>query len=272
MEARQDTTLRLPAISAGAADPNWVREALDTPFVQRAKMMFAALWLFLRAPRTFGEAWSVGSRNVPNPVVAMTAAVSIVTLIAHEARRFFQKDDAPQTLLRSLGETIGPYFLYIGLGLFAHFALRVLGSKRRLRTTVGVALLAGAGPGTIVALGIVVPAVVAVARFGSLSAVVAHLAPWAQLIVAAYVLGIYIYSMALFKFALAGAHGLPRWKGLLAGTFAVIAMGIVCGRLESTSLAQVIHLDLGPHLSFGTMMNGKLNFFAFTWSALNDAK
>jgi hypothetical protein len=54
MEARQDTTLRfvharvvtdtarLPAISK-PADPNWVREALDTPFVQRTKMMFAAL-------------------------------------------------------------------------------------------------------------------------------------------------------------------------------------------------------------------------------------
>jgi len=195
-----------------------------------------------------------------------------VTLIGHEARRFFQKDDVPQTLLTSLGETLGPYVLYIGLGLFAHLALRVLGSKRRLRTTVGVALLAGAGPGTVVALGLVVPTVVAVARFGSLSTLVAHLPLWGQLTLAAYVMGIYFYSMALFKLALAGAHGLPRWKGLLAGTFAVIAMGIVCGRLESTSVAEIIHLDLGPHMSFGTVMNGKWNVFAFTWSALNGAK
>jgi hypothetical protein len=228
-------------------DPHWLRDALAMPLVVKARAMGSALWLFERKPRVFGEAWFRGNEKLPNPVVAMAASVSILTILRQELHRFGKRDEAPHTLLTSLGETLGPYLMYVGLGLLAHAALRVFGSKRKLRTTIGVCLLAGAGPGLVLALGMTLAGVWMVTLYGAGNAFDPKVPAFAGRVIACFVLGLYAHFLLVFQLALAGAHGLPRWKGLGAGMVAVVAIAFLCGWIENASWWSKAGIVLGPH-------------------------
>ena len=242
-------------------DPHWLRDALAMPFVVKARAMGSALWLFGRAPRRFGEAWFRGTENVPNPVVAMAASVSILTILRQEMHRADKSDATTHTLLSTLGETLGPYLMYVGLGLVAHAVLRVFGSKRKLRTSVGVSLLAGAGPGLVFAIGMTSSGLWMIARYGTGNALDDQVPALAGRAIAAFILALYAWFLLVFQLALAGAHGLPRWKGLAAGMVAVVAMAFSCGWLEQAAWWSKAGIVLGPHLylSFGNGMGLRFN-------------
>jgi hypothetical protein len=230
-------------------DPHWLSEALSIPIVDRIRTMGAALWFFAHAPYRFGEAWFRGTAVIPNPLVAMAASMSVLAILGQEIRRALVKEPGAHTILSSVAETLGPYVMYVGTGLVAHLVLRALGSRRRLRTTIGMTLLAGAGPGTVLALGITVPPVLLVRHYGSVDAMQAGIPMAARTAVVVAVLVLYFGFLAVFQLGLAGAHGITRWKGVVAGTVAVIAMAFVCGALEHTSLWPHLVGSMGPHLS-----------------------
>jgi hypothetical protein len=228
-------------------DPHWHRDALSLPLVKKVRAMGAALWLFARAPRVFGEAWFRGDARIPNPAVAMATAVSILTLFAQETTRVLKRDGEVSPFVATLGETLGPYALYISMGLVAHVLLRLLGSKRRLRTTIGISLLAGAGPGMIVAFSMM-PTLAVVARYG-LEGVNDAAPMWLKLCLAVLVVVAYVHFVVAFELALAGAHSLPRWRGVVAGTLAIVVMAFVTGRFEESQRFAKYARKLGPHLS-----------------------
>jgi hypothetical protein len=232
----------------GDEDPHWLRDALALPFVAKIRTIGRAVWFLLRAPRAFGEAWYRGERDIPNPLVAMTAAVSILTVLGQETRRLVNKDEPPHSLFSSFLETLGPYAVYIAIGIVAHGVLRLLGSRRKLRTTVGVTLLTGAGAGTLLALGIALPAIVAVRLLGMPSTLSNGLPNAGQAVLIVLFTLMYFYFLAAFELALAGAHGLPRWKGIVAGTVAVFVVAYACGAVEHAAPGDTLGA-LGPHLS-----------------------
>jgi hypothetical protein len=238
-----------PPPPEGQSDPHWLREALAIPFVEKARAMVAALWLFMRAPWVFGDSWNRGTAKIPNPLVAMAAAVSILTLLGQESRRALDKDPTPHTLLVTLSETLSPYVMYVALGFIAHFVLRMLGSERKLRTSIGLSLLAGAGPGTLAALGLVVPGVLMVARYGSTANLSSSAPLPARVAFGIIASAAYVYFLFLFDLGLAGAHGLARWKGIAAGKIAVIALAFGCGALEHFEWLPQLTGSIGPHLS-----------------------
>jgi hypothetical protein len=230
-------------------DPHWLRDALALPFVERLRQLAVAVWFFVRAPHRFGAAWFSGASTIPNPLVAMAASVSIMTILGQEVREVLTKEPVPRTLLSSIIDTLGPYALYFGIGLVAHLVLRTLGSKRKLRTTMGLTLLTGAGPGIILALGIGVPPVVLVKVYGSVDTINTVLPLPARIAILVSVVVLYLGFLGVYELALAGAHGVARWKGVVAGTVAVIAMAFATGALEKLDTSKRLTGSLGAHLS-----------------------
>jgi hypothetical protein len=187
----------------------------------------------------------------------------VLTVLGQETKRLVKKDEAPHSLLSSFLETLGPYAVYIVIGIVAHALLRLLGSRRKLRTTVGVTLLVGAGAGTLLAAGIAVPVVVAIKLFGIPSTQINGVPNAAQVVLIVVFTVLYFYFLAAFELALAGAHGLPRWKGVVAGTFAVFVVAYVCGAIEYLGHTEALGA-LGPHLSVYFDRHG-LHRFDFLW-------
>jgi hypothetical protein len=233
----------------GDVDRPWLREAASLPFVQKVRVSLAALWLFVRAPREFGAAWSLGDAAIPNPLVAMAASLSILAVFGQEMRRIMKGDSAPHTLLASIAETLGPYTLYVGTALVAHVVLVVLGSRRKVSTTIGVTLLAAAGPGTLLAFGVGLPALALFARYGVVNALNPSVPIVVRLAVVAVVVGLYLYFVVLLQLALAGAHGVATWKAIVAGAVGVLAIAIVCGTAERAGWWPWLTGSLGPHLT-----------------------
>lgn len=157
--------------------------------------------------------------------------------------------EATRTLLASVGETLGPYSMYLAHGLIAHVVLRALGSRRGVQTSAGIALLAGAGPGLLSALSLVATLLPLKLHYG-VDARLPDVAPRALLLGAAGVVFVsYVWFAVAFQLALAGAHRVSRWKGMLAGTIAIVAFGLLCGAVEhAEGVPRVTHV-LGPHLS-----------------------
>jgi hypothetical protein len=246
-----------------AEDPHWLRDALAIPFIEKIRSMGRALAFFVRRPRAFGEAWFRGDKTIPNPLVAMATSVPIVTLISQESARHLKFETAPRTLLAGLGETLDPYVVYIGAGLVAHAGLRLLGSRRNLRTTVGISLLSGAGTGAVFAPSFAIPVLALAKIYGSVDVANTSAPDALKLALLGGIFGGYLYFLFLFQFALAGAHGLPRWKAVIAGMIAVAAMAFACGWADNTTWVPAAAKSFGPHPS--AYFGPKGFAFSFKW-------
>src|SRR5262249_47922293 len=112
-----------------------------------------------------------------------------------------------------------------------------------------LSLLAGAGPGMLAALGLAVPGMLMVARYGSTANLNSSAPLPARITFGIIASAAYLYFLFLFDLGLAGAHGLARWKGIAAGKIAVIAVGFGCGALEHFEWLPQLTGWIGPHLS-----------------------
>src|SRR5262245_12841309 len=111
-ELEVDTGLSRPHADVGprrAEDPHWLRELLALPLVEKARLMGAALWFFVRAPHRFGQTWVAGGSSIPNPVIAMAASASLLALALQEVGRRLKKDVVAHSLVSSVAETLAPY-------------------------------------------------------------------------------------------------------------------------------------------------------------------
>jgi hypothetical protein len=243
-------TLKIAALSADD-EPRWLREAFALPFVQRLRAYFAALGFFLGSPYHFGRAWVAGDRAIPNPLVAMAAVGSVTTLFRLEAQRLI-KVETMTGLLGSAADTLGPYLLYAVMGAVAHVVLRIVGGTRRFGTSMGIAILAGALPGMVLALALMLPLFVAAAIYGDVLHANDLMPLWGRGVIAVVVMGSFLYFVVAFALALAGAHGLARWKGILAGIVAILVTAVLMGAVENRSqLAPLKRLSdkAGPHMT-----------------------
>jgi hypothetical protein len=243
-----ERTLRMFPIvesQAPSRDPRWLSDLLALPLVLRARAMGRALLFLLARPRAFGEAWARGDEGIPNPGVAMATAVSILTILGEQVQGL-RHIERSHTFLATLGWSCGPYVLYASMGIVAHLVLRLLGSTRKLSTSIGTVLLVGAGPGTVSALGLSVLVAGIVAKYGSLEP---HAATPLLLLAAAPTMIFQVYAWIICQLALSGAHGVARWKGVVAGIVALIVVGFACGAVETSErFGEKTSWWLGPHL------------------------
>jgi hypothetical protein len=188
---------------AGEPDPNWPRQALRGFLHEWASYARAAVAVTIAPVRSMG-AWADGERELLNPLVCLLNAIAIITVA-----------DVLVRVVRHVGDDSPPWWdlLEPALRLFntavvaslLHLPLKLLGARRRWRTTFGAALYVSAGP--MVPLYIVANALLGKAPPRGTPAPPSLLA-FAVVMTAVFT----VYLIA----AAAGAHRLRWWRALLA--------------------------------------------------------
>ena len=228
-----------PLLHPAPSDPPWIREALDAPLVQKTRVMLAAMWFVCTKPRAFGRAWVTGEAQLPNPLFTMAAAVSVLG-VAESAATQLAGQATRRSFFETLGEAAGPYFTYLVMALVAHATLRALGSQRTLRTTVGIALYTGAGPGAILALAMVTCGVVQHARGKPIDTT------WVAVVISV----LYGYFVYAWQRALVGAHSVSIGRGAIAVNVAIAAFALLAGGFRAGHVFDRVPVELGPHFHF----------------------
>jgi hypothetical protein len=59
----------------------------------------------------------------------------------------------------------------------------------------------------------------------------------------------YVYFVTAFVLALAGAHGVARWKAVVAGIVGVVVAGFLAGAVPKIPTVSKLEHKLGPHLA-----------------------
>jgi hypothetical protein len=131
-------------------EPDWVGDAWRA--ARGELVLFGRTWLaFARAPRRTTCAWVSGEFRALNPLAYF---INILAILAPYrllwAHRFGFHSDLPFAL--ELLKPALPFVATFSQALLAHWFLRLLGSKRRARSTVGALLYATGGWAMLFAL------------------------------------------------------------------------------------------------------------------------
>jgi uncharacterized integral membrane protein len=196
------------------SDPPWPREAFGA-LVHEIGGWLRALLAVARAPRRFAADWADGRIRPLNPLayalngLALSGPVTaiIVWLVG------IGVDELP--FWAQVLKPLFPWVYNLVLVLPMHAGLRLLGSQRRLRTTIG-AFFYGAGPLHILRLFFL--------PLQLLQMIPSHQRDW-RVIVAGSVAG--LLQMVLFAIYLvacqAGAHKLKAWRAALPTVIVFLA-------------------------------------------------
>jgi hypothetical protein len=129
---------------AGEPEPQWPREAFGAIWHEIVGWL-RALIAVTAAPRRFVADWADGRTRPLNPLAfalnGLAVAGPITAIIVH----FMHLDDDVLPLWAQLLKPVFPWAYNILWLVPVHYALRFLGSRRTLRTTVGASFYAG-GP------------------------------------------------------------------------------------------------------------------------------
>jgi hypothetical protein len=136
-----------------SADEAWPREAFDR-VVSEAALFLKTFIAFLLHPARSARQWRSGERELMNPLAFAAAAAAIYWAVTNLLSALWPVPEsvAPDTVAGQLFSAIGPYVHYGLLGIAMHVALYALGSRHRLRGSVGVAFFVGGSIGTLTAL------------------------------------------------------------------------------------------------------------------------
>jgi hypothetical protein len=227
----------------GDAAPDWIRAALRQTLGELREFFRTAL-AFSRHPGRFADEWYRGEREALNPFGMLATAAAIVAsthqflplLVLALMKSAHSIDDGSDSLARQLLAAVGPFLHYALLGALAHAVLRLGGSTRKLRGSIGVALYAGAGPGSGAYL-LLYLAAMAVTLSGSKF----FAGPYAVVAIAP---GFLVFAWALCV-GLAGLHRVRAWRAGLAIVIAVVVSGLLFGLLPEWPEVFGLHLRLG---------------------------
>ena len=131
-----------------AEEPRWVLE-LWSQLTRKVGPFASTAVGFVFRPKDFVTRWSSGESPAMNPFwFAASAAAVVATLQSALLQVLGAKEHAG--LVESALKTLAPYAYYVEIGVAAHLVLYLLGSRRRLGSSVAMALYAG---GTMATLG-----------------------------------------------------------------------------------------------------------------------
>jgi hypothetical protein len=184
---------------------------------------FATTRAICRAPARFGRAWAIGEANALNPLAFLATSAALIG-IAIQAGEALTGDADDNSLLTTLWHWLQPYALFALFGLFAHLLLR----RKRARSSVAMALYAGAGPATLCGLFcILLVTILRVAVLPPTDNLLEAVPPWLRVLLLALMWSVLIWFWISLTMALAGLHGVPYWRSALAVLWAQLVLAVV---------------------------------------------
>jgi hypothetical protein len=218
-----------PSTPTGSAAEAWLREALHRLLIEL--MLFSRTFIaFVHNPGRSAREWQAGDRIFMNPLGFAAAAAGVYWAVTSVLAALWPipGPDMTDTLGKQLTSAAGPYVHYGLLGMAMHFGLRLLGSRRRILGSIGVAFFAGGSIGTLAAL-----VVTASARWFGHARGTHELALGSQDPVPWILFSAAVVSYALIWLAMARAlmalHRTAAWKVVIAGAFAVVVTAFLFG-------------------------------------------
>src|SRR5207237_817565 len=121
----------------GATPPDWIAEAWRV-FVGDLLAFLRTSAALLRHPRRFSSRWATGQARALNPLAFMATSAALFGA----AQALFVSDGGDSLVAAALA-LVAPYAHFAWLGLIAHGALRLLGSRQQLRASLAAALYVG---------------------------------------------------------------------------------------------------------------------------------
>jgi hypothetical protein len=222
--------------------PPWIREAITQAREELARFA-ATVRSFMRQPERFSADWFAGRQRALNPLGFAASALAISGLVA----LCVPPPDVTtkRTLLIELAQAGLPYLYYAAVGIVSHPLLRLFGSRRPLSASIGVALFAGGGPGLIATCSAELAYSLRTWIFGYQRSLFFNLPVWAKagvlLIICVPLIGFFVMLML----AMAGLHGLPRWRAVAAVSLSLLILAVVLGALH-----RFVRFGIGvPHLT-----------------------
>ena len=245
----RDTSSQAPAPAE-----RWLHEAIARVRLELATF-FTTFAAFGFQPRSAAVTWQSGDRVFMNPLGFAASAAGAYWAIVSALVVLWPIADAESTdtLAAQLTSAVGPYVHYGLLGIVMHVVLRLLGSRRSLLGSIGIAFFVGGSIGTATAL-----------LLSSLTRWFGHLrdtsfielssgdvVPLALLAGAALS---YVVVCLLISRGLMGLHQVAGWKAGIAIVVAMLFTALLFGSVMpegSYGWRPYIRIDLNGGVSFG---------------------
>lgn len=239
-------------VPAAAGEPDWVAASMRMALAE-LRLYFETAFDFTRGPVKFAAAWVSSARRALNPLAFLATSVAIYGVVKIIGERVSNSGAGSRPLWQEAALAVAPYISYALTGVLAHMLLRLLGSRRKLSSTVAMALYASAGPGF--GAGLLITLVVVGARialhvplgvpFGAAGA-----PRWAMLAAMSMVLFAFAAFLVPLALALMGLHRIRRLKVLTALAGAIVATALLAGTLVQAGLKPISYTLLQPQLVF----------------------
>jgi hypothetical protein len=201
------------------APPPWVRDGATAAW-HELRAYLGTAWRFTRSPSAFMNAWLEGKADAMNPL-AMLATGAALVAASHQLAGAIVGIDHPDGIIEAVLSALGPYALYIAIGILCHLVLAPGGKREvHLLDTIATALFAGAGPAALAeAIGWL--AICAIWPFAP--------SPHAVAVMLGVAFSVFCFTLAT---ALGGLHRPSWWRILVAFAVAFPATGLVFGVLD----------------------------------------
>lgn len=216
-------TVLAPSEQEAAQEPPWLSEALE-PVLK----FLRTAWAFARGPARFCGDWVGGRQEAMNPVTFIGTATALVVFAMRAVGDLTERHMAP-TLFSQLFLALAPQLYYAQFGLVAHAVLRLLGSRRRWTSSVGVALFAG-GIFPTVAMLISLGVVLGVYWTGGLpegQELFQAVPAWARIVLGALIGSAFAAFFITLARGLGAVHEVSRPRRITALMVAVIVTGLI---------------------------------------------
>ena len=216
------------------AEPAWLADAVRKTKDELRRFVETA-WACTRHPAQFASEWASGTRQTLNPVGFLATSAAILGPWRNLFLRWSALLPADASLLGQLYESIQPFILYAALGFLCHPVLRLAGSRRRLSSTVAIALYVGGGPAAAAEL-VQWPMILLLKRTLGITWIgprELH-SPLAVLFALFFVLAFLVYFV-VFARGLAGLHGL-RWFWPVIALLVAMSVNVSVTRLLERAL------------------------------------
>ena len=189
---------------------------------------------FTRTPSAFMDAWWRGEADAMNPLAMLATGAALVGA-AHQLAGAIVGIAHPDGIVDALLSALGPYALYVAIGVLCHLVLAPGGRRDvRMLDTVATALIAGAGPAALAeATGWL--ATCAIWPFAKSDIVVE--------VMLGVAFSIFCFTLAT---ALGGLHRPPWWRITVAFAVSFSATGLVFGVLAPPG-NYGLHWVIDPH-------------------------
>jgi hypothetical protein len=202
-------------------DHDWLRSALRSALDELAAWG-ATMRAVSRAPGRFGRAWASGDATALNPLAFLATSAAFVGIEIQVADALTGDKDEGSLSINIL-HWLEPYALFALFGLFSHVFLH----RKRMRSSVAMALYAGAGPATLCGLVLILLATaLRLAFHPPTENLFAAVPPWLYKLLLVIMYSVLIWFWIGLTMALAGLHGVPWWRSALAVLGAQVLLAI----------------------------------------------